>query len=103
MRGEMFFFNLSDLLQVKFDLVVCAHTLLELPSAEVRLQTALSLWRKCQNYLVFVEHGSKAAHRVLMEVRDFLLSLSHDPKQPDLAGHVFSPVTQSSPNNIYIM
>ena len=51
-------------LQIKYDLVVCGHTLLELPSAEVRLQTALSLWRKSQGYLVFVEHGSRAASEV---------------------------------------
>jgi len=55
---------------VKYDLVVCAHTLLELPSAELRLQMALSLWRKSQGYLVFVEHGSRAA----FEVRYFICS-----------------------------
>jgi hypothetical protein len=37
---------------------------LELPSAELRLQMALSLWRKSQGYLVFVEHGSRAAFEV---------------------------------------
>ena len=44
--------------------MVCAHTLLELPSAELRLQTVLYLWKKCQGYLVFVEHGSHAAYEV---------------------------------------
>jgi len=56
------FMPISD--AVKYDLVVCAHTLLELPSSELRLQTALSLWRKCQGYLVFVEHGNRASHQV---------------------------------------
>lgn len=78
--------------QVKYDLVVCAHTLLELPSAELRLQTALSLWRRTSGHLVFVEHGSKAGHEVLAEVRDFLLSLAGDQGQPELGGHVFAPV-----------
>lgn len=76
---------------VKYDLVVCAHTLLELPSAELRLQMALSLWRKSQGYLVFVEHGSRAAYEVIVEIRDFLLSLSDGSKEANLQGHVFSP------------
>ncbi|XP_057381358.1 methyltransferase-like protein 17, mitochondrial [Daphnia carinata] len=76
---------------VKYDLVVCAHTLLELPSAELRLQMALSLWRKSQGYLVFVEHGSRAAYEVIVEIRDFLLSLSDEGKEANLEGHVFSP------------
>ena len=78
--------------QVKFDLVVCAHTLLELPSAETRLQTVLSLWHKTSDYLVFVEHGSRASYNILMEVRDFLFSLSEGDEQPNLHGHVFAPV-----------
>lgn len=44
--------------------MICAHTLLELPTPELRLQMALSLWRKSQGYLVFVEHGSRAAYEV---------------------------------------
>ncbi|XP_046655663.1 methyltransferase-like protein 17, mitochondrial [Daphnia pulicaria] len=76
---------------VKYDLVVCAHSLLELPSAELRLQIALSLWRKSQGYLVFVEHGSRAAFEVIMEVRDFLLSLSEGNKESNLQGYVFAP------------
>jgi len=81
---------------VKYDLVVCAYTLLELPSSELRLQTALSLWRKCQGYLVFVEHGSRASHQVLMEVREFLLNVGESEGEINLRGHVFSPCPHES-------
>ena len=55
-------------LQIKFDLVVCGHTLLELPSAEERLKTVLNLWRKTSGYLILVEHGSRAAFEVRIDL-----------------------------------
>lgn len=78
---------------MKYDLVVCAHSLLEIPSAELRLQTVHSLWKKSQGYLVLVEHGSRAAYEVIIEARDFLLSLAETQNDPSLRGHVFSPVS----------
>nr|XP_015833913.1 PREDICTED: methyltransferase-like protein 17, mitochondrial [Tribolium castaneum] len=66
-----------------YDLVVCAYTLLELPSRQARLDTILNLWNKTQKYLVVVDHGTNAGFQVVNEIRDFILHTK--------VGHVFSP------------
>ncbi|KAK2717723.1 ribosome assembly protein METTL17, mitochondrial-like [Artemia franciscana] len=74
----------------KFQLVVSGHSMFELPSTEDRLNTALNLWKKTDNYLVLCEQGTKSGHRILMEIRSFLLDATKD--LPDTEkGYVFSP------------
>jgi ribosomal protein RSM22 (predicted rRNA methylase) len=51
-------------LQLKYDVVISAYTLLELPSARTRLETILNLWNKTDKYLVIVEHGTNAGFKV---------------------------------------
>lgn len=52
------------ILQLTYDIVVSAFSLLELPSSHSRLETILKLWNKTQNYLVIVEQGTNAGFKV---------------------------------------
>ncbi|XP_015273012.1 PREDICTED: methyltransferase-like protein 17, mitochondrial [Gekko japonicus] len=83
--------------KVKFDLVVSAFSLNELPSYSQREKTIQTLWRKTDGFLVLVEHGTKEGHQMLMEARDVLLKgtdkVVHDPREP----HVFAPCPHHLP------
>ncbi|XP_078064566.1 ribosome assembly protein METTL17, mitochondrial, partial [Mustelus asterias] len=59
--------------KVKFDLVVSAFSLSELPSLAERLRVVETLWRKTENFLVLIENGTKDGHQILMEARDAVL------------------------------
>ncbi|XP_054276354.1 methyltransferase-like protein 17, mitochondrial [Macrosteles quadrilineatus] len=71
----------------KYSIVVSAHSLLELPSRDARLNTLLNLWHKTQDFLVIVEQGTKPGFKVIVEARDFILSLANE-KTP---AHVVAP------------
>lgn len=76
--------------QLKFDLVVSAYSLLELPDIKNRFETLLNLWNKTKNYIVLVEMGTKAGFSLINEARDLLLQIS---SQNNAKCHIFSPVT----------
>lgn len=80
-------------LQLKFDLVVSAYSLLELPDIKNRFETILNLWNKTKKYIVLVEMGTKAGFSLINEARDLLLQIS---SQNNTNCHVFSPVTHQS-------
>ena len=50
--------------QLKYDVVISAYTLLELPSARTRLETIISLWNKTSKYFILVEQGTNAGFKV---------------------------------------
>lgn len=77
------------MLQVMYDLVVSAYSLLELPSFSARIQTILNLWNKTQNYLVIVENGTNAGFKVINEIRDYIFKNQTE----NSVGHIFSPVS----------
>jgi hypothetical protein len=60
--------NFFIILQLKYDVVVSAYTLLELPSARSRLETIISLWNKTNKYLIIVEQGTNAGFKVRIGV-----------------------------------
>ncbi|MBZ3890870.1 Methyltransferase-like protein 17, mitochondrial [Sciurus carolinensis] len=77
--------------EVQFDVVVSAFALSELPSKADRTEVVQTLWRKTSHFLVLVENGTKAGHRLLMDARDLVLKgkekLPSDPRP----GFVFAP------------
>ncbi|XP_074838444.1 ribosome assembly protein METTL17, mitochondrial isoform X2 [Carettochelys insculpta] len=77
--------------KVRFDLVVSAFSLQELPSLAERRDTVRTLWRKTDGFLVLVENGTKEGHQILMEAREIVLGggdkVTHDPRE----AHVFAP------------
>ncbi|XP_074597729.1 ribosome assembly protein METTL17, mitochondrial isoform X2 [Brevipalpus obovatus] len=60
----------------KYDLVVCAYSLMELPSRSARINVLENLWHKTNDILVVVEHGKKGGFSVAMEARDLILQLT---------------------------
>lgn len=48
----------------------------------------LNLWRKCSDYLVIVEEGSRKGNEIIDEIRTYLSELEDD----NIKGHIFSPV-----------
>lgn len=75
---------------MKFDLVVSAYTMFELPDIKTRFETLLNLWNKTKKYIVLVEMGTRAGFNLINEARDLLLEIS---LQNSIKSHVFSPVT----------
>lgn len=78
----------------KYDIVLSAYSLLELPSLKSRLEVVNNLWHKAGKYLVFAECGTNAGFQVLNEVRDFLIELT---KKNDEKAFVFAPCPHESP------
>lgn len=75
----------------RYDIVLCAYSLFEMPSAMERLRTILNLWKKTEHFLVLVEHGTNAGFTILNEARDFLIENSkHD------SAYVFAPCPHES-------
>lgn len=79
----MFFF-----LQTKFDLMLSAYALMELPNLKTRIETLLTLWNKCDGYLVLIEQGTNAGFSLINEARDFFVNHFNETK----TGFVFAPV-----------
>ncbi|KAL1438872.1 hypothetical protein MTO96_047610 [Rhipicephalus appendiculatus] len=73
--------GMNEVLQITFDLVVSAFTLMELPNAMQRLETVANLWGKTSGLLVLIENGTQAGHRAIAEARDFILMISKDGGQ----------------------
>lgn len=83
--------------KVQFDVTVAAFALSELPSRADRLEVVQNLWRKTSHFMVLVENGTKAGHRLLMDVRN--LVLREKEKSPlDLEpSFVFAPCPHELP------
>lgn len=61
--------------RAKYDLVVAAFSLLELPNMELRVQTIENLWNKTNDILVIVERGNKGGFATVNEARNLVLDL----------------------------
>lgn len=61
--------------KVKYDMVVSAFSLLELPNLELRTSTVESLWHKTNDTLVLVERGNRGGFSVIDEARNLILGL----------------------------
>uniref|UniRef100_A0A1B6D0H8 Methyltransferase-like protein 17, mitochondrial n=2 Tax=Clastoptera arizonana TaxID=38151 RepID=A0A1B6D0H8_9HEMI len=72
-----------------YDMVVSAFSLFELPSSHSRLETLLNLWNKTQEYLIVIEQGTAPGYKLVVEARDFILSLKD--KDGNATGYVFAP------------
>lgn len=92
--------------KVKYDLVVVAFSMLELPNSELRANTIENLWHKTNDLLVVVERGNRGGFATINEARHFILDMSgHDvtkkinltpesrpiQKQKIPEAHVFAP------------
>lgn len=77
--------------QIKYDIILSAYSLIELPDMKKRLETLLTLWNKCDGYLVLIEEGTNAGFGLLNEARDFLITAAKQSENDDSA-FVFAPV-----------
>lgn len=61
---------------------------MELPDLKTRLDTLLTLWKKCDGYMVLIENGSNAGFKLINEARDFLIQQT----KTDGSAYLFAPV-----------
>ncbi|XP_050542411.1 methyltransferase-like protein 17, mitochondrial [Daktulosphaira vitifoliae] len=73
---------------LKFDIVVSAYSLFELPDMRTRFETLLNLWNKTNNYIVLIEMGTRAGFEIINEARDLFLNIYLNQ---DAQCHVVSP------------
>lgn len=78
----------------KYDIVLSAYSMFELPTLKNRLEVANNLWNKTDQYLIFVESGTNAGFQVLNEIRDFLLEVKNRNNED---AFLFSPCPHDSP------
>ncbi|XP_006883346.1 PREDICTED: methyltransferase-like protein 17, mitochondrial [Elephantulus edwardii] len=83
--------------KVQFDLVVSAFSLSELPSKADRSEVIQTLWRKTSNFLILIENGTKAGHRLLMDARDLVLKGKEKSPLDPRPGFVFAPCPHELP------
>lgn len=83
--------------KVQFDVVVSAFSLSELPSRADRTEVVQTLWRKTGHFLVLVENGTKAGHRLLMEARDLVLKGTEKSPLDPRPSFVFAPCPHELP------
>ncbi|XP_008582345.1 PREDICTED: methyltransferase-like protein 17, mitochondrial isoform X1 [Galeopterus variegatus] len=83
--------------KVQFDMVVSAFSLSELPSKADRAEVVQTLWRKTLHFLVLVENGTKAGHRLLMDARDLVLKGKEKSPLDSRPGFVFAPCPHELP------
>ena len=58
---------------IKYDLVVSAFSLLELPSRKARIEAIEALWQKTSDVLIIVESGSRPGFSCVLEARNLIL------------------------------
>ncbi|XP_066133420.1 ribosome assembly protein METTL17, mitochondrial [Saccopteryx bilineata] len=83
--------------KVQFNVVVSAFSLSELPSKADRTEVVQTLWRKTSDFLILVEHGTKAGHSLLMEARDLVLKGKEKSPLDPRPGFVFAPCPHELP------
>ncbi|XP_006835546.1 PREDICTED: methyltransferase-like protein 17, mitochondrial [Chrysochloris asiatica] len=83
--------------KVQFDVVVSAFSLSELPSKADRNEVVQTLWRKTSHFLILVENGTKAGHRLLMDARDLVLQGKEKSPVDPQSGFVFAPCPHELP------
>lgn len=66
---------------------------MDLPDAESRFKKLLTLWQKCDGYLVLVENGTINGFQLINEAREFLLQQAHFG---DEEAYIFAPVNYKS-------
>lgn len=86
--NEWFSESVSFYLQTKYDIVLSAYALMELPDLKTRLETLLTLWNKCDGYMVLIESGTNAGFSLINEARDFLMNHLNETE----TGYVYAPV-----------
>lgn len=75
----------------KYNLVISSFSLLELPSAEHRLQTVDSLWQKTSDFLLLVEPGTNAGYKAILEARDYVVDYLNTFDDVSQHGYVVAP------------
>lgn len=83
--------------KVQFDVVVSAFSLSELPGRAHRAEVVQTLWRKTNRFLVLVENGTRAGHRLLMDARDLVLKGKEKCPVDPRPGFVFAPCPHELP------
>lgn len=73
--------------------MLSAFTLNELPNESARLDTLLTLWKKCDGYFVLVENGTNAGFKLIEEARDFLMAQA----KQDQSAYLFAPCPHELP------
>jgi len=87
--------------EVKYDIVVAAYTLSELPFPHQRIQALRNLWEKTNDFLVIVEPGNTEGFEIALQARNFILRTQDQDEEGDIGscsfapeeGHVFAPCT----------
>lgn len=74
-------------------MVLSAFTLNELPNLRARLDTLLTLWKKCDGYIVLIENGTNAGFKLIEEARDFLL----EQAKKDGTAYLYAPCPHELP------
>lgn len=57
---------------------------------KARLETLMTLWKKCDGYIVVIENGTNAGFQLIEEARDLFIQQS----KKDGPSYLFAPVSE---------
>ncbi|GIY26328.1 methyltransferase-like protein 17, mitochondrial [Caerostris darwini] len=84
---------------IKYDVVVSAFSLLDLPSVSERLRVIDTLWRKTNDILVIIEYGNLSGYYSVMDARDYILHIENNSsrkfKRNSTGAHLLLPCPHS--------
>lgn len=72
---------------LKYNIVLSAFSLFELPNMKSRLETIQKLWNKTEEFLIIIENGTNCGFQIVNEAREFVLNLPEGKSN----GYAFSP------------
>ncbi|XP_013147995.1 PREDICTED: methyltransferase-like protein 17, mitochondrial [Papilio polytes] len=76
---------------LKYNIVLSAFSLFEMPNMKTRLETVQKLWNKTEDFLIIVEQGTNAGFKIVNEAREFVLNGTNVEK-----GYAFAPCPNDS-------
>ncbi|XP_014358068.2 methyltransferase-like protein 17, mitochondrial [Papilio machaon] len=77
---------------LKYNIVLSAFSLFEMPNMKTRLETIQKLWNKTEDFLIIVEQGTNAGFKIVNEAREFVLN----GKNVEQKGYAFAPCPNDS-------
>jgi len=91
--GVSFRLHCPSSVNLKYDLVLCSNTMLELPNAHERLGMLHNLWERVEEdgYLVLAEVGTNAGFHIIAEARDYINQLISLSEEGQTSAHIVAP------------
>jgi len=97
--GMSFRLHCPSTISLKYSLVVCAYTLMEMESSVKRMEVVQTLWDRLEEggCLVLAELGTNAGFQIICEARDYLLQVGGMEEDETKRADIIAPCPHTKP------